>query len=325
MNLKTFCATAFAFVATTMIYAAPASAQATRTWVSGVGDDVNPCSRTAPCKTFAGSISKTAAGGEINCLDSGGFGAVTITKSITIDCTATQGGVLVATTNGINVSIAGINVVLRNLTINGLIFSPTTPGQVGIRLSHGASLTLDNVVIENFVTGISLSSNEASELYVSNSLILGNGQASPAQGGGVEIAPAAGGSARVVIRGTRILNSGNFGVQVSTAGTTAPAGIIVALDDVEISGGAQGVIALTPTSTTTASLMISKSRIASNAGFGILTSGAGATARVGSSVINGNVTGVLAAGGSSIRSYGTNQLNGNATDGTFTSPNLPLQ
>src|SRR5216684_8686022 len=62
-----------------------ANAQATRTWVSGVGDDANPCSRTAPCKTFAGAISKTAKGGEIDALDPGGFGAVTITKSITID------------------------------------------------------------------------------------------------------------------------------------------------------------------------------------------------------------------------------------------------
>jgi hypothetical protein len=66
----------------------PAQAQASRTWVSGVGDDANPCSRTAPCKTFAGAISKTAPGGEIDCLDPGGFGAVTITKSITIDCRA---------------------------------------------------------------------------------------------------------------------------------------------------------------------------------------------------------------------------------------------
>jgi len=64
---------------------ASASAQASRTWVSGVGDDANPCSRTAPCKTFAGSISKTVAGGEIDCLDPGGFGALTITKAVTID------------------------------------------------------------------------------------------------------------------------------------------------------------------------------------------------------------------------------------------------
>src|SRR5574338_693370 len=77
-----------------------ANAQATRTWVSGVGDDANPCSRTAPCKTFAGAISKTAASGEINCLDPAGYGAVTITKAITIDCVHTEGGVLAALTNG---------------------------------------------------------------------------------------------------------------------------------------------------------------------------------------------------------------------------------
>src|SRR6266566_8473429 len=93
-----------------------AQAQAPRTWVSGVGDDLNPCSRTAPCKTFAGAISKTAAGGKINCLDPGGFGAVTITKSIEIDCLQFPGGILNAGTNGVNVSTtAGIKVILRGI------------------------------------------------------------------------------------------------------------------------------------------------------------------------------------------------------------------
>src|SRR5499427_939023 len=97
---------------------AVASAQASRTWVSGVGDDANPCSRTAPCKTFAGAISKTAPGGEIDCLDPGGFGAVTIQKSITIDCGATLGSILAALTNGINVSAGTADVVrIRNLSI----------------------------------------------------------------------------------------------------------------------------------------------------------------------------------------------------------------
>src|SRR6476660_8340639 len=85
-------------------FATPAFAQATRTWVSGVGDDANPCSRTAPCKTFAGAISKTAAFGEINCLDPGGFGAVTITKSISIICGGTFGSILAGGGNGINVN-----------------------------------------------------------------------------------------------------------------------------------------------------------------------------------------------------------------------------
>src|SRR6266853_237200 len=105
---------------TPLLATAPASAQATRTWVSGVGDDVNPCSRTAPCKTFAGAISKTAPGGEIDCLDPGGFGAVTITKSLTIDCDAGAGGVLNAGFNGIIIN-AGSNdtIMLRNLAIQG--------------------------------------------------------------------------------------------------------------------------------------------------------------------------------------------------------------
>src|SRR5271156_5897788 len=91
-------------------------AQATRTWVSGVGDDVNPCSRTAPCKTFAGAISKTATGGEIDVLDPGGFGTVTITKSITLDGGGGQvASVLTVGTPGININAAGAVVILRNL------------------------------------------------------------------------------------------------------------------------------------------------------------------------------------------------------------------
>src|SRR5688500_8645306 len=87
---------ALSFAVAMAVTATPASAQATRTWVSGVGDDANPCSRTAPCKTFAGAISKTATNGEINCLDPGGFGGLTITKSIMIRCDYTEGGVLSA-------------------------------------------------------------------------------------------------------------------------------------------------------------------------------------------------------------------------------------
>lgn len=127
--------------------AAPAQAQATRTWVSGVGDDANPCSRTAPCKTFAGAISKTAAGGEIDCLDPGGFGAITITKSITIDCGNNAGGILNAGTNGVFVN-AGANdrVVLRNLVIQGTV--GTTQGLNGIRFIGGQELHLDHVFIQ---------------------------------------------------------------------------------------------------------------------------------------------------------------------------------
>jgi hypothetical protein len=127
--------------------AAPAQAQATRTWVSGVGDDANPCSRTAPCKTFAGAISKTAAGGEIDCLDPGGFGAVTITKSMTIDCGTNAGGILNSLANGVIVNAgASDKVVLRNLVIQGTI--STNTGLNGIRFLAGQELQLDRVVIQ---------------------------------------------------------------------------------------------------------------------------------------------------------------------------------
>ena len=143
-----------------MLLAGSAFAQASRTWVSGVGDDANPCSRTAPCKTFAGAISKTAACGEIDALDPAGYGAVTITKGITIDGGGNLASVLVSGTNGIVVSIAATDgcsqtVILRNLSINGI-----GTGINGIRLvgSIVTNLHVEHVSIQRFTTrGIDVS------------------------------------------------------------------------------------------------------------------------------------------------------------------------
>src|SRR5262244_3527034 len=116
-----------------------AQAQATRTWVSGVGDDANPCSRTAPCKTFAGAISKTATGGIIDVLDPGGFGAVTITKSITIDGSGGSiAGIAAALTTGIIINGPSVHVILRNLDIEGL-----GTGIVGVNFLQGAELIVE--------------------------------------------------------------------------------------------------------------------------------------------------------------------------------------
>ena len=155
-----------------LMVASIASAQATRTWVSGVGDDINPCSRTAPCKTFPGAISKTAAGGIINCLDPGSFGTVTITKSITIDCTGTFAGILAPSgINGINVNAAGIKVVLRAIAIDG---SGAALGANGISISNASKVTVSNVNIQNFTTsGIrcSLAAAPGANLSVSHTEI----------------------------------------------------------------------------------------------------------------------------------------------------------
>ena len=123
-----------------LLASAPASAQATRTWVSGVGDDANPCSRTAPCKTFAGAISKTATAGEINCLDPGGMGTVTITKSMTINCHDVFGSILASGVPGItiNATAAGSRVILRNLQINGVQGGTAVAGTIGVRILAAA-------------------------------------------------------------------------------------------------------------------------------------------------------------------------------------------
>jgi hypothetical protein len=150
-------------------------AQATRTWVSGVGDDANPCSRTAPCKTFAGAISKTAAGGEINCLDPAGYGAVTITKSITIDCEDTQGSILASAVNGININDSAtaaprtILVKIRGLSING---AGTTLGINGINFTSGAKLFVDEVFFQNFSNaGININANGADVVVRNSSMV----------------------------------------------------------------------------------------------------------------------------------------------------------
>jgi hypothetical protein len=141
----------FIMLLVSVVFQKQALAQATRTWVSGVGDDVNPCSRTAPCKTFAGAISKTAPGGEINIIDPAGFGAVTITKSITIDGAGALGGILASSTNGIVIN-AGVNdvVILRNLSING--GPPNLPGINGIRYIAGKRVIVEDCDIFNFGT-----------------------------------------------------------------------------------------------------------------------------------------------------------------------------
>lgn len=153
-------------------------AQATRTWVSGVGDDVNPCSRTAPCKTFAGAISKTATNGEINCLDPAGFGAVTITKSITIDCEDTQGSILASLTNGVIINITNAADTRKSVNIRGISINGAGNGLNGIRILAANSVTVDQVVIDGFANnGIVSQLTAESKLVVSNSLIRNNVQA----------------------------------------------------------------------------------------------------------------------------------------------------
>ena len=147
-----------------------AFAQATRTWVSGVGDDANPCSRTAPCKTFAGAISKTAAGGEISVLDPGGYGGLTITKAITLNGDGTLASILVSGTNAINISAAATDtVIIRNLSFEGM-----NTGLAAIRVNSAGKVVVENCAIYGFAgNSLEVNSSTATTVDVRNTSITG--------------------------------------------------------------------------------------------------------------------------------------------------------
>lgn len=301
------------FVAS-ILYASPAAAQATRTWISGVGDDVNPCSRTAPCKTFAGAISKTAAGGEIDCLDPGGFGTVTITKSITLDCRETEGSILASATSGINVNGANIVVVVRGLSING---AGTTPGTYGIHVFQAQSVTVEDSYIFGFGSGagrgISVDSTSSNvQLFVNNTTINNN------TGGGIVLQPSSGFSAGADLNNVRLLGNGITGLALSTAsGATA---LSATMTNSQIAGGgltgASGVVAKAPTGIAT--IVIKSSSISGNPVYGINSNGAGAAVRVGDTAITNNGTALNAVNSGKLESFGDNDVTGNSNLGAFT-------
>jgi hypothetical protein len=285
------------------LLAAPARAQATRTWVSGVGDDANPCSRTAPCKTFAGAISKTAAAGEINCLDPGGFGAVTVTKSITISCEAGTAGVLVSGTNGI-VFAGGASDFLY---IKGLDFEGVSKsGLNAILMNSGALLHVEDCSIRNFSgSGILIQPSNSATFVVNRTTLFNNGNG--ATGAGILIRPTSGGTTGV-IDGV-VADRNVFGIAAD--GTGGAAGINVTVSGSSVNGSAQaGIVAASGGAG--AGVMLMRTAASNNA-IGLLAAGGGAVMRVGETQITGNGTGVSG----NVLSYGTNQLNGNAVDGSL--------
>lgn len=304
---------------TGMLFAAcfaalPAHSQATRTWVSGVGNDADPCSRTAPCKTFAGAISKTATNGEINCLDPGGFGAVTITKSIIIDCDNTIGGVLAASTNGINVNVPSTAIVyLRGLDIQGAV-----TGLSGVNFVQAGVLHVEHCLIRGFNSGAAAGINFAptgpSELYITDSFITDNG--SGATGAGVLLRPTGSAGVNAVLSRVGVLNNAQ-GVKIDSTVGTGTVNLVVV--DSEAAGNTNfNFGAFSTGATGTANAMINRASVSGSL-LGIRSDGSKSTVRVGDSVIFGNVTGVLGAASGVLQSYGNNQFNGNTTDGTATS------
>jgi hypothetical protein len=280
----------------TLVFASVAHAQATRTWVSGVGDDANPCSRTAPCKTFAGAISKTAAKGVINVLDPGGFGAVTITKAITIEGPEKWGGILNSTTNGVIVNAGATDVVnLRGLTIDG-----GGNGTNAVRFLAGGKLVVEDCYLAGSATGIDFEPVATSKLAVIDTTI--NNMSANA----VLIQPGASGNASVSLERAQLTNSG-FGLKVAK-------GIASITDSIVSGSGTTGVRA-----EGTSRINLDNTQVSDGVGGGVVAQGAQASVFLSRSTITNNASGLSVFFGGSITSFGNNRINGNTTDGNPTS------
>ena len=302
-------------IATTLLlcclWAVPnvAHAQATRTWVSGVGDDANPCSRTAPCKTFAGAIAKTATFGEINCLDPGGFGAVTITKSIAIICEAGTAGVLVSGTNGIVVSAATTDIIyLEGLDIEGL-----TTGLTGVDILTAAKVSIVKSKIRGFTNaGIGINNSSSGvRVDVIDCEIADN------SGEGILSKPTGTVGNRVMIDRTRVSNNGMDGIMAN--GTLTTGSIKMSIRDTEsVHNTDDGFVAFSTASMTGATVNIIMDGCgAFDNNRGINASGNNAQVAFTRSTISANSTGVTQVNSGQALSYSTNSIFSNGSPGTF--------
>jgi len=300
-------------------FASFAQAQATRTWVSGVGDDANPCSRTAPCKTWAGAISKTFIGGEIDALDPGGFGTVTVTKSITLDgCCITS--ILASGVNGIIVNIASGNandperrVTIRHITINGTGSS----GAVGLRTGLNAITVLaanavhvENCFIQNFTqNGINFAvTNEptGAGLFVNDTNITNcNVGITVSAGTGVAVAS---------LNNVRIEKMTTNAVTIGTHGHAHVRHTFLVFnggDGISMAG-----------SVTDGSVNLESTFVASN-GTGVRNGGTGSIIDLSNTSILQNGTGIASssgAAGGGVNSHGNNMISGNTAAGTTPNP-----
>jgi hypothetical protein len=316
MNKLRFTLNLLAVVGFMLVVTSLAQAQATRTWVSGVGDDVNPCSRTAPCKTFAGAISKTFINGEIDCLDEGGFGVVTITKSITLNGTYGGGfGSILASgaANGIGINVAVsandplATVRLRNLEINGTGASGaagTRTGVNGIKVFNATNVYIEHCLITDFSNrGITDERVTAGNIYLSDTTVRNCAQS------GVVLLPT-----NVALKAAadhcRFEGNGNAGLVADTN--------VIATVSNSIAAGNVGAGFFAETAGATTRLNLESCESVNN-GQGI-NSGTGLSDVICSNVnVHNNGIGLNFSGGT-IHSYGNNKVSGNAGGGASNGP-----
>ena len=293
----------------------PASAQAARTWVSGVGDDANPCSRTAPCQTFAGAFAKTSAGGEIDCLDPAAFGPLDITHAISIICDGVgAAGSAVASGSALGVSAGASDTVI----LSGLDISVVGVGSDGINFTSGQALYIRNCVIrvqtgEGVLVAPVLTTPTAVD--IDNTTIEETAASSEGLQAGIYIAPQSSGSVSVTINRTKVAGA-FFGIVADgTEGASKISGVV---RDSVVSHSAQNGVTVSTGSASSISLVLDNVAVTNNGNNGLAANGANAGMIVSNSTINGNGGGLHEANAGVIDSYGNNRVNGNSgNDGSF--------
>ena len=283
----------------------PASA-ATRTWVSGVGSDANPCSRTSPCQTFAAALALTNINGEINCIDAGGFGSVTITKSVTIDCTGNYASILAAAGSGVIVNILPSaddphrSVRLRGLAIDGTGLDGsigTRTGVDGIRIVSAASVFVEDTVIGEFTqNGVKVAATSETVNLTLDNVTIRNVNTN--------------GVSMTTTKGQVVASFNNVRIDATSVAIAALGLVRANVDNVMLVHNSTG-IKITGSDNI---INVDNSKI-SYAKTGVMNLD-GSIVRISNSVITQNETG-LAAGGSIVSMSG-NSLTGNTMDGAFT-------
>jgi len=300
MNKFRFTLKMLAVVIFTLTFVSIAQAQASRTWVSGVGDDANPCSRTAPCKTWAGAISKTAPCGEIDALDPGGYGAVTITKSITLDGTGTFASILASLTTGIIINATNTDVItIRGISINGFC-----NGIRGMNILQAKTVNIEDCVIFRFANeGILVNETNDIQLNVRNSVIRDN------VGDGINVT-SSGGTVKGTLDNVRLSGNGN-GLHARQSSR------IVANNCVFSNNTTNGIFA--DATAAFATIRVWNSVISLNGANGARAGNLGGGVsgiEIAQNQINQNTSnGVLVGTGGVVETFSNNSIRGNGTDG----------
>jgi hypothetical protein len=280
-----------------------AHSQATRSWVSVNGNDGNDCSRATPCRTLSGALAKTSTGGEIDVLDSGDFGSVTLNKSISVVTPGVLGGIQVGTGTAITIN-AGANdkIVLRGLSIDGL-----GTGDKGVLFTAGGSLYIENCTINNFLYGVYfVPTNGSGKLFIMDTVVRNNSTA------GVWLIATTGPGFVATIDGLRSENNG-VGLRADSLG------VVTVRNSVSAGNGWAGFTAYTPPGFSGAVRMFIENSVSTHNGtIGVQSNGSGATVTISNVVVTDNQTGLGALNSGSIVSFGNNKIQNNTTDGAPT-------